>query len=259
MDDERERVERLIESLVRAARIPRRRDREELRRELWTHFEESGLSPEELGPALARFGDGEQLAAGFRHVYRRAFLLVYVLKLGASALGSAVVALLIQVAANLRFGGMRLGGGAVLWRLAPDFSRTALVSVAVALGAVAAWESLRRPFELTRGLLSLALYGLASLAVQELFGRGAEAFLPALVIVALGYATSRLEIRPSGLLLAYVAFSIVIYGAHQAAQVSSLGIARSLSISAALLAVWAASLAILARVDRAFRGLLQLT
>jgi len=241
---------RLIDEVVRGARIPWRRGREELRAELWTHFEESAKEGNDLAGALARLGDPAALAQGFRHVYRRDYRLFYCAKLAASLIASALAAVLVQLAVNLR-----VGGGAALWRLAPAFPRAAVVSIAVALGAVAAWETLRRPFAAKRGLLAVTLYALASLSVQLAFGRGGDAFLAGLLIVALGYATSRLRVRPAGLAAAYLAFSILIYGAHRAASAGAIKLLPALAMSAALLAVWAASLAILARVDRAFSGL----
>jgi hypothetical protein len=257
MVDDLQRVSVLIDEVVRGARLPRRRQREELRRELWSHFEESGLAPEQVAAVVGRFGDTALVARSFGRVYRRDHLLFYLLKLAASLVASGGVALLIQTAANLRS-----GGRVVVWRLAPalapSFPKSALISVAVALGAVAAWESLRRPFSAARVLSSAGLYVLASLAVQVLFGRGMEAFLAALVFLALGLATSRFETRPAGLLAAYLAFSIAIYAVHQ--QVGGAwSLPRALASAAALLAVWAASLTILSRLDRAFSGLLDPT
>ncbi len=245
------RASRLIDEVVRGARIPWRRGREELRAELWTHLEDSSQAAGGLAAATARLGDPAIVARGFRHVYRRDYRLAYVLKVAASLAASSLVALLVQVAFNLR-----VGGGIALWRLAPAFPKAALISVAVALGSVAAWESLRRPLSPRRGLLAAALYALASLAVQLAFGRGLAAFVAGLAIVALGHATSRLQPRPAGLLAAYAAFSIFIYGAHRAAPAGGMDLLRALSVSAALLTVWATSLAILARVDRAFHGLI---
>jgi len=252
MADELDRVARVIDSVVRDARIPRRREREELRRELWTHFEESGTSPQELALALGRFGEPAALAGCFRAVYRREYLLFHALKLAVSLLASAVVALLIDTVANLRPG---LLPGSAVWRLAPEFSRTALISVAVALGAVSVWEALRRPFRLSRGALSIALYALASLLAQAILGSGSGfAFVAAGALIAVVYATSRLEIRPAGLLAAYLAIFLIIYLVHRGVT-APVGVAQSLVVSAALLAVWASSLAIQSRLDRAFSGL----
>ena len=287
-------VSRVIEEVVRGARIPWRRGREELRAELWSHFEDSGREAGGLGGALARLGDPAALAQGFRHVYARDYRLFYLGKLAASLIASALMAVAVQLAANLR-----LGTGAALWRLAPAFPKALLISVAVVLGAVGAWESLRRPagapqmrttrapsrgadtsggsvgapqmtttrapsrgadtsygsFSPRRGLLAGALYLLASLAVEVAFGRGIAAFMAGLVIVALGYATSRLRNRSARLGAAYLAFSIFVYGAHRVAAAGAMPLLPALATSASLLAVWAASLAILARFDRAFRGL----
>jgi hypothetical protein len=258
-------AERLVDEVVRGARIPSRRGREELRRELWSHFEDCEREAGNLAAALRRFGDPREMAAGFRHVHRRGYRLFYGLKLAASLVASALVALLIQAAANLRPAGAGGGGGAELWQLGPSFPRTALISVAVALGAVAAWESLRRPVALPRVVASGALYAVASIAVEVVSGGALGAFLSAGVLVAIACAATRLEIRPQRLAAVFLAFSVVIYGVHRAvgrapiacsaaAPGGGTGIAlpQALLMSAALLAVWAASLAILSRCERAF-------
>jgi hypothetical protein len=50
-------IDAFIEPIVEAAQIPSRRRRGELRRELRSHFEDSGLTPEALHDAVARFGN----------------------------------------------------------------------------------------------------------------------------------------------------------------------------------------------------------
>jgi predicted permease len=67
--DERETVDALIEGLVREADLPSDRARNELRRELESHFEESGTSPEAIRAALHRFGGTDAIREGFRHAY----------------------------------------------------------------------------------------------------------------------------------------------------------------------------------------------
>ena len=49
-------VAALIERIVVQARIPGRRRREELRRELWTHFEDAGTTMDAARAAIHRFG-----------------------------------------------------------------------------------------------------------------------------------------------------------------------------------------------------------
>jgi hypothetical protein len=207
-----------------------------------------------MAGALARFGDPGALAGCFRKVYRSQYLLFYGLKLGASLLASGLAALVIQAAANLR-----PVAGAETWHLAPAFPKTALLSVAMALGAVAVWEGLRRPLQWGRGVLSTVLYVLVSLLVQAALGRGLGTFVAAVALVAIGYATSRLKMRPAGLLAAYLAFSLTLYTVHLAVPASRIGPFDALAVGAALAAVWSASLAILSGVDRAFLGLMEKT
>ena len=55
----------VIERIVAASGVGGERQREELRRELWTHFEEAGFAPE----ALRRFGSARDIAAALRRVH----------------------------------------------------------------------------------------------------------------------------------------------------------------------------------------------
>src|SRR5260370_42344635 len=68
-----ESVEAFIERIVARANIPSRAGREDVRRELWTHFEEAGMSPEAVRSAMHRFGAeamvGESLRRGYRWDY----------------------------------------------------------------------------------------------------------------------------------------------------------------------------------------------
>ena len=60
----------LIERIVAGARIPSRVDRDDLRRELWTHFEEAGTSPAAVEDTLRRFGAESSITESLRRVYR---------------------------------------------------------------------------------------------------------------------------------------------------------------------------------------------
>src|SRR5690349_1628780 len=100
-------IDAAIERLVRAARIPDRAAREELRRELAAHFEDAtaaaeveaagGRSSDSTRRALARFGDEAIVAEQFQRVYRWDYALLYALKIAAAVLLSAAVALFFQV------------------------------------------------------------------------------------------------------------------------------------------------------------------
>jgi predicted permease len=66
---ERRSVDALIDRLVREANLPNDQARDELRRELESHFEESGNSPDAIRSAVRRFGSTAAVSEGFRHAY----------------------------------------------------------------------------------------------------------------------------------------------------------------------------------------------
>jgi len=133
--DERRAPSELIERLVRDSNLPSRRAREELRRELESHFAEAGDSPEAIGAALARFGSADAVADGFRRAYRRGRVALYVAKVLASIVASTVVALALQLLVTVA-----AGHGRHALHLAPAHLRISALSLAVVLVAVAAWE-----------------------------------------------------------------------------------------------------------------------
>jgi hypothetical protein len=128
-------VEALIERVVRGAKVGDHRARAELRRELESHFEEAGSSPEALRAALERFGDADAVGDGFRRAYRPGRVAAYVTKIAASVLASAAVAFLIQALVNLR-----VDPAADALRLSPGYAIGSRTSLALVLLVVAAWE-----------------------------------------------------------------------------------------------------------------------
>jgi hypothetical protein len=128
-------IAELVERIVRESQIASAAAREELRRELTAHFEDAVETGRSLDAALERFGDATQIAAGFRRAYGRARLVGYVAKVLASVVVSAALALGIQALVNLR---LEPGTGGVL--LGPWFGTAALISLALVVLAVAAWE-----------------------------------------------------------------------------------------------------------------------
>jgi hypothetical protein len=123
----------LVDRLVRESRIPSARGRDELRRELLSHFDEVGSSPAAIGAAVDRFGSAELIADGFRRAYRRGRFVLYAAKIVASIVASALAAIVVDLVVSLRF------ATGSIW-LTPEHARTAAYSMAIVLVAVGAWE-----------------------------------------------------------------------------------------------------------------------
>jgi hypothetical protein len=235
-----------IERIVAGARIPSPSERAELRRELRTHFEEAGTSPEAEDLAVRRFGGEALVTESFRRVYRFDYAIWYLTKIAASIVCSVAAALVIEVLVNLR-----VELQAEVWRLAPGFSRAAGMSVAVVLGLVTAWEVCRPPFNRSRAAVAVGAYAAVCLLVQLLFATGIGAFVTATMLVVLGWVCARLKATPARLVLVFAAFAAALYANHFVLHVS-FGASRALIASAVLVAVWSSTVLILARVDHAF-------
>jgi hypothetical protein len=243
---EHEAVDALIERIVIGARIPSRAGRDDLRRELRTHFEEAGASPDAAAYAIRRFGDEAMIAASLRRVYRWDYAALYAAKLVASVIASFAAALLILALVNLR-----VELATEVWRLAPGFSRAAGLSLAVVLGLITMTEVVRRPFNLPRALLAIGAYAGVCGLMHLLLAHSAGAFLAAAVFVVPGYLCSRLPSRPLRWLLTFVAFAVAEYGVHLALSVT-LAPSRAAIAGAILLAVWGSTIVILTYADHAF-------
>ena len=211
---------------------------------------ERGLSPDAAeGEALARFGTADDLTEEFRRVYRWDYLLWYLAKIAASVIVSVAVALVIQVLVNLR-----LEFQTEALRLAPGFSRAAIMSVAVVLGLATAWEIGRPPFAVRRATLAIGAYAAVCIVVQVLYSQGVEAFGAATMLVCVGWLCSRLERRPAKLLLTFAMFAGAIFGIHRTLHIV-MDPARAAVTSAVLIAVWTSTITILSRGDRLFSSL----
>jgi hypothetical protein len=242
-------IETIVDQIVREAHIPGRAARDDLRRELLTHFEEAAASPERLEEALRRFGNPELLARHFRDIYQWEYVALYLAKLALSVVAAVAAALAVQVLINLR---VEIQTEAL--RLAPEFPKAALRSVAVVLGLVTAWEIGRRPFELRRALIALSAYAAICVFVQAFFALGLQMFGSATVLVLLGLAASRLQQRPATILRTFAVFAAATYLVHLGLSVP-LGPGRALTAGIALVVVWTTTVAILARCDRVFVNL----
>lgn len=187
--DERRAVAALIDRLVRESKLPSDAAREELRRELESHFAEAGDSPEALRAALARFGSADAVSEGFRRAYGRGRLALYAAKVVASAALSAAVAVAVHAVVSLRIeqrpDALRLVAG--------GHPRGAQFTVVVALVAVAAWELgieplcarlERRPVGLAAALAAtfVAIYS-THLALHDMMDAG-RAFVASAAVLA---------------------------------------------------------------------------
>lgn len=190
----------LVESIVRESKIPDAAAREDLRRELIAHFEESGDSAD----AIERFGSANEIAAGLRRAYGASRVVLYAAKVLASIVASIVVALGVQDLVNLRF---EPASGAV--RLGSWYGMAAVVSILIVLVAVAAWE----------------------LGIEPL--------------------CARLERRPARLLTVYAVFTSGAYVTHLIID-KLIAPEHALMGSAATIAVWVITVAILSRFELAY-------
>jgi predicted permease len=136
--DDRE-LQAFIDRIVAASGIDDDAGRDSLRRELLTHFEEAGTSPDALREALQRFGGERTVGDALRHVYH-------------SPLPRELVRRRWfrpgEIAQDVRFGVRMLAR-------TPAFSIIAILCLAVGIGATAAVFSwiegiLLRPFPLVK-------------------------------------------------------------------------------------------------------------
>ncbi len=243
---EDERVAAFIDRVVAGARIPSRAARDDLRRELWTHFEEAGTSADAVREAMRRFGAEAMITESLRRVYGRDVLLLYLAKIAASLIASAVAALLIEVLVNVR-----VERRADVWRLAPGFSHAAPLAIATVLALVTMWEAGRPPFNRSRAAAAIGAYAAVCGLVHLLFAGSIGAFVTATILAGLSYVSSKSPTRTAKLLLTFAVFAAVEYGMHLRLGVA-FGPSRALAAGAVLVVVWASTMVILTRLDQAF-------
>jgi hypothetical protein len=156
---DRDAASQLIDRIIRESHIPTARDRDELRRELESHFAEAGSSPDALRAAVERFGSPLVVSRELAHAHRRRRLVSKLMRIVIAVGASLFVALAIQIAANLRLGTR----GASLELM--TFTRSTSFSALIVVVLVTAWEldieSLcarleRRPVRLLLTLAALA-------------------------------------------------------------------------------------------------------
>lgn len=97
---EQDRVAAFVDDVLARARIPSRREREDLRRELLVHFDDAARARGSIDAAFAEFGLADDVASRFRVVYRAQRLLVHTLRITAGLTVSLVAALGIELAVS---------------------------------------------------------------------------------------------------------------------------------------------------------------
>jgi hypothetical protein len=244
-------VAALIEKIVAGAHIPRRRQRDELRRELLAHFEDAGTTPEAVRAALQRFGSEALITESLRRVYRWDYTLFYLTRIAASIVVSAALALLIEVLVNLR-----VEVEAEAWRLAPGFSHGVGLAIAVVLALVTAQEAARAPLRASRALIAFSAYATVCGCASLLLVNATGAFVSGAILAALSYACAKTATRTMKVASTFVAFAAAEYVLHRRLPIA-FGPTRVLAASAVLLAVWACTVGVATRVDRAFRHSLE--
>jgi hypothetical protein len=243
----RDDIDAVIEPIVEAARIPSRRRRDELRRELRSHFEDSGLTPEALQDAVARFGNTAGIGDSLRKVYRRDYMLFYIVKVGTCMAAATLAAILIEAIASLR-----LESDADAWHLSPGFAHAAPFGVVLTLAFVAAAEATRAPFTWRRALLSLGCYVTVSACASWVNANTVGAFVTASILATIGIGVAKAATAwTSRALLTLAAFAVAEYLWHQSLGIT-FGPIRALAASAILLMLWASTITIVAFSDRAF-------
>jgi hypothetical protein len=98
--DERDAVAALIDRIVAGAAIPSRRERDDLRRELQTHFDDVARTCGSIEKAIAAFGPPEEVVSQLRDVYRAQRLVGHAIRIGAGLTASMLAALVIELGIN---------------------------------------------------------------------------------------------------------------------------------------------------------------
>ena len=250
----RDDINAFIERIVEGSEIPNRERRDELRRELQSHFEESGATPEALDAAVARFGSTAHIGDSFRKVYRRDYILLYLAKIGGCVAAAATAAILIEAIASLR-----LTGDVGAWYLSPRFMHAAAFGVVLTVAVVAAAEVARAPFVWSRALLSLGGLATVSTGAWLLNASSAGAFATASILATISVGVVRTaRTWPLRVVLTLTAFAVAEYLRHQSLGIT-FGPMRALTAGAILLMLWASTLAIVAFADRVFGGAFKTT
>ena len=95
---EHDRMTALVDDVLARARIPSRREHEDLRRELLTHFEDAARARGSIDAALAEFGLADDVSSRLCAVYVAQRQFAHALRIAAGLIVSLAVALVIELA-----------------------------------------------------------------------------------------------------------------------------------------------------------------
>ena len=186
--DERTLAE-FIDRMVRDARVPHARAREELRRELTSHFADAGNAPD----AIARFGSSVAISEGLWRAHRRGRLITSACRILVALGASSIIALAIQLVASLH-----LDDRGHLTGLGFGFGRAVALSAMIVVALVAAWELdidsfcvrlERHPVRLVATLLALSAMMLGFRAAENTVVAPARALVASAVDVVIWTCT----------------------------------------------------------------------
>ena len=123
-----------IDRIVRESKIPYASARE-LRRELESHFADAGGTPDALRAAVDRFGNPTDVSGALERTHRRSRLLTRLLRIVTAVAAAWIVAVAIQLIANLHVDtrGNIIG-------LGHGFDRSIAFATMIVVALVAAWE-----------------------------------------------------------------------------------------------------------------------
>jgi hypothetical protein len=124
----------LIDRVVRDAKVASARERNELRKELESHFAEAVGSPDALRAAIERFGSPALVGNALERAHRHNRVVTHVVRVLAASVAASLCALIIQIVMNLRF------ESPATLSLAPSFVPSAAFSTMLVVALVAAWE-----------------------------------------------------------------------------------------------------------------------
>jgi len=124
-----------IDRIVRESKIPYAHAREELRRELESHFADAGGTPDALRAAVERFGRPADVSGALERTHRRSRFLTNLLRIVTAVATAWMVAVAIQRLANLHVDAHRNIIG-----LGHGFGRSVAFATMIVVALVAALE-----------------------------------------------------------------------------------------------------------------------